>query len=241
MTGLVPQPQPSADHAMAALVHARRTMVFDQIQARGVSHPQAIAAMLQVPREMFVPSHLVQYAYDDRPLPIGFGQTISQPFTVAFQCAALLLTGHEKVLEVGTGCGYAVAVLSLLTEYVHSIERVAELAAQAEDRLAKLGYRNVQVHTGDGSLGLPAHAPFDAIVCTAGAPNLPAALVGQLADGGRLVIPIGPTHHNQVMMRYTRRGGELREEDLGPFAFVPLVGKQGWREPGADGDEASVY
>jgi protein-L-isoaspartate(D-aspartate) O-methyltransferase len=179
--------------------------------------------MQAVPREQFMPPDERASAYADRPAAIGFEQTISQPFTVAFMADALQLQGIEKVLEVGTGSGYGAAVLSRLTAFVHTIERIPQLAKAAAERLQSLGFDNVQVHCGDGSQGLPALAPFDAICVTAAAEEIPRPLVEQLAEGGRLLIPVGPSAWRQQMLRCTRRGGEIVMEDLGPFAFVPLI------------------
>ncbi|MBI1903513.1 MAG: protein-L-isoaspartate(D-aspartate) O-methyltransferase [Planctomycetia bacterium] len=212
----------------------REVMVRQQFAGRGIVDARVLAAMREVPRHEFVPQHLAIYAYDDKPLPIGFGQTISQPYTVAFMCQAMSLHGGEKVLEIGTGSGYAAAVLSHLAERVYTIERIAELAAEAAERLRRLGYANVEVRTADGTLGLADAAPFDAIVVTAGAQTLPPAYQEQLAEGGRIVIPIGPTRHSQTMWRYTRVGDDLLGEDLGPFAFVPLIGEQGWNKDEAE-------
>ena len=177
-----------------------------------------------------MPGDLRHAAYEDGPLPIGFGQTISQPFTVACMCQALQLDGTEKVLEIGAGSGYSAAVLSLLASSVFTIERVAQLGERARTRLSQSGYHNVRVVTGDGTLGLPDEAPFDAIVVTAGAECLPDAYVEQVRRGGRIVIPIGEYRYNQTMYRFTRLDQELRVENLGGFAFVPLIGKYGWHE-----------
>jgi protein-L-isoaspartate(D-aspartate) O-methyltransferase len=201
-------------------------MVEIQLRGRDITDERVLEAMLQVPREAFVPDAQQDEAYDDWPLPIGFGQTISQPYTVAFMLQALGLQGTENALEIGTGSGYAAAVLSHLARTVHTIERIPELARQAQARLQSLGYDNVQVHTADGSLGLPQQAPFDAIVVTAGAKSLPESLREQLADGGRIVIPIGQSI-SQTLYRFTRRGDQWQQENLGGFAFVPLIGQQG--------------
>jgi protein-L-isoaspartate(D-aspartate) O-methyltransferase len=174
---------------------------------------------------------LQKEAYGDWPLPIGFGQTISQPFTVAYMIEALKLHASERVLEIGTGSGYAAAVLSCVAADVHTIERIPELAEMAQKRLADLGFHNVQVHLANGTLGLPDHAPFDAIVVTAGAGALPEPYAEQLAEGGRIVIPIGAAPTSQTLFRYTRRGEQLHAEGLGEFAFVPLVGEHGWHDP----------
>jgi protein-L-isoaspartate(D-aspartate) O-methyltransferase len=212
----------------------RRRMVEEQLREHGISDERVLDAMGRVPREEFVPGDLRDAAYEDGPLPIGFGQTISQPFTVALMCQALLLEGTEKVLEIGAGSGYSAAVLSLLTGSVFTVERMPGLAEGARARLARLGYHNVRVLTGDGTLGLPGEAPFEAIVVTAGAETLPDTYIRQLARGGRLVIPIGEYRYNQTMYRFTRLADELRVENLGGFAFVPLIGKYGWHDRDAE-------
>jgi protein-L-isoaspartate(D-aspartate) O-methyltransferase len=212
----------------------RHKMVAEQLARRDIHDPRVLAAMERVPREAFVPESLRGLAYEDRALPIGFEQTISQPYTVAFMCQAARLRATDKVLEIGAGSGYGAAVLAELVQEVHSIERIAELYETALAALTDLGYLNVRaltgrqghcnvrLHLGDGSLGVPEEAPFDAILCAAGAEKLPAALQEQLADGGRLVIPIGPPSHQQ-MYRFTRRGDEWFGDKLGSFGFVPLV------------------
>lgn len=205
----------------------RLRMVARHLESRGIADPRVLAAMSSVPREEFVPPKSRDEAYHDGPIPIGRGQTISQPYTVAMMCQALQLTGDEKVLEIGTGSGYAACVLSHLAREIHTIERIPELASLAAERIKRLEYHNVQVHTGDGSLGLAEEAPFDAIVVTAGGPDLPSAYADQLAEGGRIVMPIG-RRHDQTMCRYTKRNGSLHREDLGGFCFVPLIGKDAW-------------
>lgn len=202
---------------------ARHNMVVHQLERRGIHDPRVLEAMEWVPREEFVPPDLLDLAYDDRALPIGFEQTISQPYTVAFMCQEARVTASDTVLEIGTGSAYGAAVLSLLAREVHTVERVEELFLAARDRLARLGYDNVRVYLDDGTRGLPQEAPFNAIVCTAGAEVLPDAYQEQLADGGRLVIPIGPPAHQQ-MTRLTRRGDNWDRDNLGSFGFVPLVG-----------------
>jgi protein-L-isoaspartate(D-aspartate) O-methyltransferase len=202
---------------------ARHKMVVEQLEGRGIFDPRVREAMEWVPREQFVPPELMDLAYEDRALPIGLEQTISQPYTVAFMCQEARLTPSDKVLEIGTGSGYGAAVLSLLAREVHTIERIDALWQQATERLARLGYSNVRVYLDDGTLGLPHEAPFDAIICTAGAEILPDAYQQQLVDGGRLIIPIGPMAHQQ-MVRITRRGEKFEREGLGSFGFVPLVG-----------------
>ncbi|HSG38109.1 MAG TPA: protein-L-isoaspartate(D-aspartate) O-methyltransferase, partial [Thermoanaerobaculia bacterium] len=211
----------------------RNDMVQRQIAARGVRDPRVLEAMRTVPREVFVPEHLAEFAYDDTPLPIGEEQTISQPFVVALMAEALGLKAGERVLEIGAGSGYAAAVLSRLAREVFTVERHAPLAWEARERMIRLGYSNVHVTQGDGTLGWPEHAPYDAIVVAAGGPEVPTALLDQLTVGGRLVIPIGPDPRTQSLVRVRRRpDGGFTREDLGGVRFVPLIGAQGWREEG---------
>jgi protein-L-isoaspartate(D-aspartate) O-methyltransferase len=197
-------------------------MVVEQLGRRGIRDPRVLEAMDWVPRHEFVPPGLVDEAYSDRALPIELEQTISQPYTVAFMCQEARLAAGDKVLEVGTGSGYCAAVLSLLAHEVHTIERHESLFNTARSRLSRLGYKNVHCYLDDGTLGLPQEAPFDAILVAAGAEKLPRAYPEQLADGGRLVIPIGAQSHQQ-MMRFTRRGETFERESLGSFGFVPLI------------------
>ncbi len=210
-----------------SFVALRRRMVQVQLAAQGIYDERVLAAMLRVPRERFVPADLQAYAYQDQPLPIGYGQTISQPYTVAFMLQQLRLGGNERVLEIGTGSGYGAAVLSRLAAEVYSVERIVELGTAAQERLYQAGYRNARVVLGDGSLGLAEFAPYDAIVVTAGAKVLPLPLANQLAEGGRMVIPIGPTLTEQHLFRFTKCDDSLDSEDLGAFAFVPLIGEFG--------------
>lgn len=211
----------------------RREMVEHQIAARGVRDPRVLEALNAVPREAFIPERLAEFAYEDTPLPIEAEQTISQPYIVALMAEALELSPGDRVLEVGAGSGYAAAVLGRIAGEVWAIERHQVLAEQATRRMESLGYSNVHVVQGDGTLGLPEHAPFDAVVVAAGGPDVPPALVDQLAPGGRLVIPIGPDPRLQelVLVRKDDRGGFSRE-NLGGVRFVPLVGEQGWKEEG---------
>jgi len=205
-------------------------MIGEQLMRRDIVDPRVLAAFAGVPREQFVPAELAAQAYDDAPLPIGSGQTISQPYVVAVTVQSLQLTGHERVLEIGTGSGYAAAILGTLAREVETIERIVELAAAAAERLAGLGFANVHVHHGDGSLGWPPGAPYEAIAVAAGAPRPPPSLLTQLAVGGRLVLPHGSVDH-QRLVRITRREPDvLDEEDLGEVRFVPLLGAEGWPE-----------
>jgi protein-L-isoaspartate(D-aspartate) O-methyltransferase len=207
----------------------RLRMVRSQIKGRGVRDQRVLQAMRDVPRHLFVPSERRHLAYTDGPLPIGGGQTISQPYIVALMTELLDLSGSERVLEVGTGSGYQAAVLSKLAAQVYSLDRIAELAEQARIRLEDMGCTNVEVQVGDGSQGLPEHAPYDGILVTAAAPQVPEALKQQLADGGSLVLPVG-SRAGQILERWTREGDSFRAEKIAPVAFVPLIGEQGWSE-----------
>ena len=207
---------------------ARQTMLKHHLQPRGINDRRVLDAMSRVPREEFVSPDQQAFSYNDCALPIDCNQTISQPFTVAYMCQAAQLTGDEKVLEVGSGSGYGAAVLSLLASEVHTVERIPELKEQAVERLNRLGYPNVYVHIADGTLGIPEAAPFDVIIVTAGAASLPEPYLNQLKPGGRIIIPIGTEHTGQTMYRYTLKNGELSEENLGAFTFVPLIGEYGW-------------
>ncbi len=209
----------------------REQMVNYQLAARGLHDQSVLDAVNAVPREEFVPADLVEFAYSDSPLPIAASQTISQPYIVALMTAALELKSGDRVLEVGTGSGYAAAVLAEIAEKVYTIERHKILADTARSRLAALGYRNIQVLHGDGTLGWPEHAPFDAIIVAAGGPQVPENLKQQLSVGGRLVIPVGSTLRTQKLLRVRRTGEhEYQEEDLGGVRFVPLIGAAGWED-----------
>jgi protein-L-isoaspartate(D-aspartate) O-methyltransferase len=219
-----------------ALGEARDQMVDRQIVARGVRDPSVLGAMRKVPRDCFVSEGQAAQAYEDRPLPIGEGQTISQPYIVAAMAEAVRLRPGDRVLEIGTGSGYAAAVLAEIAAEVFTIERVASLAESASRRLAALGYTNVHVRHGDGSLGWPEHAPYDAIVVTAGGPDVPPSLLRQLAAGGRLVMPVGPSAWSQQLIRIVRTGaGAYEREALEEVAFVPLIGAEGWTPEEAAG------
>lgn len=207
-------------------------MVEQQLVPRGIEDQRVLDAMRRVPRHEFVPEGQERYAYDDHPLPIGEGQTISQPYIVALTLAAARIGPEDSVLDIGTGSGYAAAVAAELGHRVVSVERLPELAITAAATLEALGYR-VDVVTGDGSLGWPAGAPYDAIVAAATGPEVPRAWIEQLAPGGRIVMPVGRSGGAQHLAAFTLGpDGELREENLGAVAFVPLVGKQAWPEAG---------
>jgi protein-L-isoaspartate(D-aspartate) O-methyltransferase len=207
----------------------RERMVREQLASRNIRDPRVLTAMRSVPREKFVPPENRHLAYADGPLPIGQSQTISQPFIVALMTQLLELGGEEKVLEVGTGSGYQAAVLSHLAKSVYTIERHAPLARSAERVFSQLGLENIHVHVGDGTQGLPEEAPFEAIIVTAAAPEVPQPLLEQLADGGRLVIPVGG-RRGQYLERWRRHADEYKSETLEPVAFVPLLGKHGWED-----------
>ena len=217
------------DEAEDAYAAARARMVAEQIAGRGIDDPAVLRAMRLVPRERFVPRASRPYAYDDGPLPIPANQTISQPYVVAFMIAALALRPTDRVLEIGAGSGYAAAVLSRIVAVVYTVERHAELADYARERLAALGYDNVRLWQGDGTRGWPEHAPYDAIIVAAGGPAVPASLRAQLAAGGRLVMPVGRSRQQQTLVLVRRRAdGSYTEERLAPVAFVPLIGEEGW-------------
>lgn len=208
---------------------ARQNMVQNQLVRRGMRDERVIKAMRTVPRHLFLPDAVRSWAYDDSPAPIGQGQTISQPYMVALMVSYLDLRGDERVLEIGGGSGYQAAVLGQLAGEVHSIEMHPSLATKAAEVLRELGYANVHMHTGDGSNGLPAHAPYDGIIVAAAAPTVPEALKQQLAQGGRLVIPVGG-EAGQDLLVYTRQGEDMDLMVSLPVAFVPLRGSQGWDE-----------
>lgn len=204
-------------------------MVAEQIEGRDITDPAVLAAMRVVPREQFVSEPYRRYAYDDAPLPIPANQTISQPYIVAYMIAALRLSPVARVLEIGAGSGYAAAVLSRIVREVYTVERHHKLARQAHDRLARLGYDNVQVRHGDGTRGWPEHAPYDGIIVAAGGPAVPDSLRTQLAAGGRLIMPIGSSRSRQHLILITRRDDDRYDDEmLVPVAFVPLIGDEGW-------------
>jgi protein-L-isoaspartate(D-aspartate) O-methyltransferase len=216
------QPAPAAP-AEDELVQARTRMVEQDIAARGVADPNVLAALRAVPRHRFVPDDLVDQAYADHPLPIGHGQTISQPYIVALMSEALQVQPGDRVLEIGTGSGYQAAVLAEMGAETYTVEIIPELAAQAAQRLRDLGYTRVEVRQADGYYGWQEHAPFDAIIVTAAPDHLPQPLANQLAEGGRLIIPIGPQGSYQTLWAFEKVQGELQATNLGAVSFVPFT------------------
>ncbi len=207
---------------------ARKNMVDEQIARRGVKDQRVLNAFLEVPRHKFVEEYLKYKAYDDYPLSIGYGQTISQPYMVALMTEAINPQPTEKILEIGTGSGYQAAILSRLCSAVYTIERISALASRARKALDDLGYFNVHIRLGDGTMGLPQDAPYDAIIVTAGAPHVPTSLIEQLSEDGRLIIPVGD-EGLQDLRRFTRTKDGIKEESLGGCRFVKLIGKNGWQ------------
>ena len=207
----------------------RQQMVDEQLRGRDITDRRVLEAMQSVPRHFFVPAESAQFAYSDAPLPIGYRQTISQPYIVALMSQLLSLHGDETVLEVGTGSGYQAAVLGRLAAKVYTLERIPELARKARRALEDLKVTNVEVRVADGSAGIPEAAPFDGILVAAAAPRAPHPLLDQLAEGGRLVVPVG-TIDGQVLERWTRRGDDFGCQRSAPVCFVPLLGSHGWRE-----------
>lgn len=218
------EPSPESGYA-----EQRKHMVDSQLRKRGIRDERVLQSMSIVPRHEFVLPQLRAVAYSDEPLGIGGGQTISQPYIVALMSAALHLSGTERVLEIGTGSGYQSAVLSVLAREVYTIESRPELAKPASERLHALGFHNVHVHSGDGTLGLKELAPFDAILVAAAAPALPEPLLEQLGEGGRMIVPIGPGEHQRLVL-VTHRGQEFLSEQRESCRFVPLVGRHGWKD-----------
>jgi len=218
------QPAPSSTPDIDLTIEEREKMVSSQIKSRGVKDPQVLTAMETVPRHKFVPNQYLSQAHEDHPLPIGYGQTISQPFIVALMTEVLQLEKGDRVLEIGTGSGYQAAVLAEMETKVFTIEIIPELAGKAEQRLDKLGYTDVEVRYADGYYGWEEHAPFDAIIVTAAPDHLPLPLIQQLAEGGRLVVPIGPIGAVQTLWLFEKIEGELLAKNLGAVQFVPLTG-----------------
>lgn len=218
---------PQAEQADQTFAAMRQDMVEKQLKGRDIVDERVLSVMGNIERHTFVPQHLVNHAYDDNPLPIGYGQTISQPYIVALMTQNLNIDGDDKVLEIGTGSGYQAAVLSELVQEVYTIEIIEELASSARRRLSDLGYDNVYVKHGDGYYGWEEHAPFDAIIVTAAANHIPPPLLAQLKDGGRLVIPLSSTVWFQTLTLVTKKGGEVDTEFITGVRFVPLTGKAG--------------
>ena len=219
------------EHPPESLESLREEMVHRQIESRGVCDSRLLEALRRIPRHEFVPGLSRGEAYEDHPLPIGAGQTISQPYMVALTTAGLSLTGKERVLEIGTGSGYQTAILALLAERVYTVERVSELAARAGETFSRLGYGNIEIMVGDGSRGWPEHAPYDGIIVTAGAARVPPTLLEQLGEGGRLVIPVGGGYSQSLAIFRKERGIIKRRDECG-CVFVPLIGEYGWKNPG---------
>jgi protein-L-isoaspartate(D-aspartate) O-methyltransferase len=217
---------------MADFAALREDMVRRQIEGRGIRDPNVLRAMREVPREAFVSDRLASHAYEDSPLPIEAGQTISQPYIVALMIDSAAVKTGDKVLEIGAGSGYAAAVMGRIAGQVIAIERHAELAVLAQCRMERLGYDNVRIVHGDGSAGIPAEAPFDAILAAASGSHVPEALTRQLAVGGVLVMPVGEPQSVQSLVQVTRRGEEeFEQQGLGAVRFVPLIGEKGWDVP----------
>jgi protein-L-isoaspartate(D-aspartate) O-methyltransferase len=207
----------------------RLAMVEDQLRRRGIHDQRVLEAMAKIPRHSFVSPEYQAAAYEDRPLPIGEGQTISQPYMVAVMTQSLELTGGERVLEIGTGSGYQTATLAELAKTIFTVERIQVLIQRAQKVLQNLGYENIFFLHGDGTKGWPENSPFEGIIVTAGAPEVPQMLTSQLADGGRLVIPVGP-RYTQTLYKVIRKGNRFMEEDITGCVFVPLLGDFGWKE-----------
>lgn len=224
---------------MAHLSHdfakVRKRMVAEQLAGRDIIDERVLKVMGEIPRQIFVDEALSDQAYQDHPLAIGLGQTISQPYIVASMTQALNLKGTEKVLEIGTGCGYQTAVLANLVAQVYTIERIKDLALKARRHLKELNLRNIVMRAADGTQGWPEAAPFDAILVAAGSPAVPAPLVAQLAEGGRLVVPVG-SEDSQNLIRIIKKDGRAFSEDLGPCRFVKLVGRHAWKKQRQAGD-----
>ncbi|MDD5745624.1 MAG: protein-L-isoaspartate(D-aspartate) O-methyltransferase [Candidatus Omnitrophica bacterium] len=206
----------------------RKSMIDLQIRGRGIHDSRVLAAMERVHRHEFVAAELASSAYEDCPLPIGSGQTISQPYMVALMSELLALQGDERVLEIGTGSGYQTAILAQLCREVYSVERIPRLAVAAQEHLQRCGYENTRVYTGDGTIGLAEFQPYDRIIVTAGAPALPQTLADQLNPGGRLVIPIGDRFLQKLMV-VEKHGPEIVQQEVCGCVFVPLLGKEGWK------------
>jgi len=219
----------SAENDEMAYSRARKRMVLEQIQSRGIRDKRVLDAFRTVPRHLFVGADLAGQAYRDHPLSIGRGQTISQPYMVAIMTEKLQVSEGDKTLEIGTGSGYQTAILAQMGARVYTVERLRELSERARENLQKCGYEGIHFRVGDGTLGWPQEAPFDRIIATAGAPSIPQPLLDQLADDGRMVIPVGE-RHGQVLTVVHKKQGRFTTETSGACVFVKLVGAHGWRE-----------
>ncbi len=208
----------------------RLNMVERDLRGRGIADEAVLRAFMEIPRERFLPDRCLAEAYDDHPLPIGHGQTISQPLVVALMVRELCCLPHHRVLDVGAGSGYQTAILSRLASHIYAVERINELTELAINALAGIGADNVTICTADGTLGLPEEAPFDGIICGAAAPDVPPSWLAQIADGGRIVLPIGD-RHEQVIVVIQRSGDSFTRREVCPVRFVKLIGQEGWREP----------
>ena len=220
-----PEPTPTLTPIIDKFFHARQQMVWNQIRARGVSDEAVLAVMETVPRHEFVPAKYLEQAYADHPLPIGYGQTISQPFIVAWMTELLELESDSKVLEIGSGSAYQAAVLAEITDQVYTIEIIEELEKSAEERLERLGYTQVKVKHADGYYGWEEYAPYDAIIVTCAPDHIPQPLIQQLKDGGRMVLPVGPPGGYQSLWKITKQGDQVLTRNLGGVSFVPLTGE----------------
>ncbi len=209
------------------LSRAREEMVSTQLRVRGIDHEGVLRAFLEIPRERFLPPGKVREAYADRPVPIGHGQTISQPYVVALMLQELAPRSDQRILDVGAGSGYQTVLLAKLAKHVYAVERIADLTERAMNTLAELNVTNVSFHTSDGSLGWPEEAPFDGIICGAGAPDVPQPWVEQLADGGRIVLPVGGIE-SQMLLVAQKVGKKLRRREICGVRFVKLIGREGW-------------
>lgn len=225
MNGIAPRSHSSDGYELP------RQRMTDQLRLTyGIRDERVLAAMNTVPRHLFVPEALRAQAYKDNAVPLAQGQTVSQPYIVARMTELLELKGRERLLEIGSGSGYQTAVLGLLARKVFAVERIAAIANEAKERLMSMGYRNISYRIGDGTLGWPVYAPFDAILVAAGGPEIPSPLLDQLETGGRLVIPIGADQKQQRLVRAVRTSKGISTEDCGPCAFVPLIGAHGWQD-----------
>ncbi len=214
---------------MPDAVELRNRMVEEQLIPRGIMNEKVLAAIRKIPRHLFIPGKSLENAYGDYPLPVGEGQTISQPYMVALMTQCLELEGGEKVLEIGTGSGYQAAILAEIAKEVYSMERFGSLAQNARSFLEGLGYKNIKIKAGDGTEGWSEFAPYDGIIVTAGTPSIPEPLLEQLAEGGKMVIPVGGAFSQELIL-VRKTAGEISQEEICGCVFVPLVGKYGWKE-----------